>query len=79
MWNGRAYVIAVDYKRYIIAKFCSLNLSERKYVHCECFKCTYDKMKYIMPIVHFSNLLLGFLMADCISILPTVLPRASNY
>jgi len=39
MWSGQAYVIAVDYNRYIIMKLCSLELGKRKHVPCECFKC----------------------------------------
>jgi len=58
MWNGEGYVIAVDYNRYVIMKHCSL--SKRKHVPYECFKCTYDKMNYIMRFAHSSELTTSF-------------------
>ena len=36
LWNGRFYVIAVDYDRYVIFKHCPFNSTQRKYVPCEC-------------------------------------------
>jgi len=38
MWNGRSYVIAIDYDRYFIYKHCHFDTSNRKYVKFECYK-----------------------------------------
>jgi len=62
-WNGQAYVIAVDYNRYIILKIRSFDLGTCKHV--------YLKMNYLI-------LTIGFFMAFLISIFPSVLPPASN-
>jgi hypothetical protein len=37
-WNGRYYVMAVDYESYVILKGCPFNTNERKYVPCEWYK-----------------------------------------
>jgi len=38
MWNGQVQIVAVDYERYVIVKFCYLELNKCKYVSCERFK-----------------------------------------
>jgi hypothetical protein len=51
MWSGYAYVIAVDYDRYVIQIDCIVKLNESKYVCCECVKCV--KMWNILSFVPF--------------------------
>jgi len=33
VWNGRLYVLAVDYNRYLIGKLCSVNVDEGKNIY----------------------------------------------
>jgi len=47
MLNARVYVIAVDYNRYIILKFCSFELGKRKQVN--------DKMNFLKLTAGFYN------------------------
>jgi len=35
IWNGQAYVVAVDYDRYVIIKHCPVKLSKHKHVPCD--------------------------------------------
>jgi len=35
MWNGQLQMVAVDYDRYVIIKFCYLELNKCKYVFCD--------------------------------------------
>ena len=51
-WNGKAYIVAIDYSHYYIGKLCSVGLNKGKYVSCECFK-IYDKVYYIRRFAHF--------------------------
>ena len=37
-WVGIGRIIAVDYDRYYIGKYCSEGKHERKYVSLECYK-----------------------------------------
>ena len=38
IWNGRYYVIAIDYEYYVIFKHCPVDSNQRKYVLWVCFK-----------------------------------------
>jgi len=39
LWSRYVYVVAVEYDRYDIIKYCPVDLSKRKYLPCEYFKC----------------------------------------
>jgi len=38
-WNGYATVLAIDYDRYVILKYCAFESNKRKYAPFEPFKC----------------------------------------
>ena len=43
-WNGIGHIIAVDYDRYYIGKYCSEGTHKRKYVPIECYECIHTEL-----------------------------------
>jgi len=68
-WNGRVYILAVDYDRYVIAKFCSFNskVSARIVNVLNLRQC--EPYKAFRP---FLKLTMRFIIPMCTSVRPSM-------